>query len=426
MQVKRELPSDTELILTVSADTTDLTPLKEHVLRHLQAKVKVAGFREGKAPLPLVEKNTDPSVLQTEFLEEAVNHLYANVLQKQNIRAVDRPEVQITKFVPFSELEFTATVSIIGDVVLGDYKKIKKTKTKVSVTAKNVNEVLERLQQRAATRKAVERAAKKGDEIIIDFSGQDQKGQAIPGTDGQDYPLLLGSDSFIPGFEVNLIGTKPGQKKSFTLTFPKDYGASAMRNKKVTFTVTVKTVQELSEAKLDDAFAATVGPFKTIEELKIDIKKQITADHEQEATRLLENEIVSELVAKSKASVPKLLVDEQIELIIRDQQQNLVYRGQTFPEFLAQEGKTEDEFRASLRPQAEERVKAGILLSEVAEKEGLVVTPEELEIQLQLLKGQYQDPGMQAELSKPEAGRDIASRILTQKTLARLTELSTK
>lgn len=427
MQVHTESKSDTELELTVQAGPEDLQPLKEHVLKQLSSRVKVAGFREGKAPLSLIEKNVDQAVLQSEFVEEAVNHLYSAVIDKQGIRPVERPRVQVTKFIPFSELEFKAEVAVIGNIKLATYQKLKRTKPKVVLTAKDINEVVEALLRRAATRNEVDRAAKNGDEVVIDFTGADKAGKPINGADGKDYPLLLGSKSFIPGFEENLVGTKPGEQKSFTITFPKDYGVSALQNKPVTFAVEVKKVQELDIPKLDDAFAAKVSPFKTVTELKADIKKQLTEERQTEADRDFENQLVNDIVTKSTVTAPEVLISEQVEVLMRELQQNLLYRGQTFQEFLAQEGTTEEEYRQNvLRPQAELRVKAGLVLSEIAEKEGLTVTPEELEVRMQILKGQYKDPAMQAELDKPEARRDIASRILTEKTVEKLVSYATK
>lgn len=427
MRVHQENPSDTSLLLTVEALTEDLHPLKEHVLAQFRNKVKVPGFREGKAPLSLIEKQVDSNLLQSEFLEEAVNHLYSAVIDQQKIRPVSRPEVQVTKFVPFTELSFTAKVAVIGPIKLADYKHIKKSKPVVKITTKDITDVLTALQQRGAERQAVTRASKNGDELVIDFAGKDQAGQVISGADGKDYPLILGSNTFIPGFEKHLIGLRPNQQTKFTITFPKDYGVKALQSKKVTFEVSVKQVQELKSSKPDDAFAAKVSPFKSLAELKADIRKQLTQEKQQEALSNLQNEIISEIVKKSKLAIPEVLVDEQIQILLQQEQQNMTYRGQTFAEFLKQAGQTEEQYRQEvLRPQAEERVKAGLVLSEIAEQEKLTVTPEELEVQLQILKGQYQDPQMQAELAKPEARRDIASRILTQKTVDRLVELATK
>jgi trigger factor len=231
---------------------------------------------------------------------------------------------------------------------------------------------------------------------------------------------MLGSDSFIPGFEDNLIGVKAGEEKTFTLAFPKDYGVKALQSRKVTFKVTVTKVNELAKPKIDDAFAAKVGPFKSLAELKADIKKQVTIERGTESERAYENELIEKIVEQSKVPLPQSIVGEEIERLETEERQNLVYRGQTWQEHLAEEGVTETEHREQKRPQAENRVKAGLVLSEIAEREKITVTPEELEIRIQLLKGQYQDKQMQIELDEPENRRDILSRMVTEKTIDKL------
>lgn len=272
MQITRTDITPTKAKLVVTADETDLLKLKNHTLEHFRNRLKLPGFRQGKAPLNVVEKNADQTQLQAEFLDEAVNHLYQMAAEKEKLKPLGNPQVSLRKFVPFSELEFECEVDVLGKVTLGNYKAIKKSKPSVSVTAKDVNEVIDSLKVRSAEKKDVDRAAKKNDQVILDFKGTDAKGEAIKGADGKDYPLLLGSDTFIPGFEDNLIGLKPGEEKSFTLTFPKDYGVKALANKKVTFAVcsftsvprkimrSFKSREYISNARsIRPSFSITVG-----------------------------------------------------------------------------------------------------------------------------------------------------------------------
>ncbi len=422
MQVTTEKLGPTTHKLTLVADQQLLDNAKAKVLEHLaRGHVKVQGFRQGKVPKELVEKNVDQNLLQSEFLEQAVNQLYGQAVDEQRLRPVEQPKINITKFVPFTTLEVTAEVEAVGDIKLPDYKRIKLAKPAASVTPKDVDDVMKNLRQRAAAKQEVKREAKAGDEVVIDFTGVDAKTkEPVAGADGKDYPLLLGSNTFIPGFEDNVVGMKPGEAKEFDITFPKDYGVKPLQNHKVTFTVTVGKVQTVTEPKLDDAFAATVGPFKTLAELKADVKKQLQNDKLQEAERRYENELLQKIAEKSDVAIPKALVDEEIERIEDQERQNVVYRGQTWQEHLDQEGLTAEAHKEKNRPQAELRVKGGLILSEISLAEGIQVTPEELEMRLQLLKGQYQDAAMQAELDKPENVRDIASRILTEKTLDKL------
>lgn len=427
MQVKSTFESKTQAVVTIIPSPDELKAIKDHTLAHFQAKAKLPGFRVGKAPLEIVEKNVDQNALQTEFLEEAVNQLYMQAIDSEKLRPVSNPEINIKKFVPFTMLEIEAKVPVIGELKLADYKKLQKKRPEIKVTADDVAEMVKTLQQRMAEKKEVKRAAKNGDELSIDFRGTDAKGQPVNGADGKDYPLLLGSGTFIPGFEDNLIGLSAGQSKKFTLTFPKDYGVAALANKKVIFEVKVLKVLELVPPKADDEFAAKAGPFKTLQELKDDIKKQLTVERERQAGLNYESELVRELTLKSNIEAPDVLVEGQVERMVTELKQNLVYRGQTYEEYLASEGKTDEQYRKEiLWPQAEERVKGSLVLLEVAEMEKLEVTPEELEIRMQTLKSQYQDAAMQAELDKPETRREIAMRMLSEKTVAQLAQYASR
>lgn len=426
MQIKREQLNPTTVKLTITADQALMDEVKQLVLKRMARQMKLPGFRPGKAPLPIVERNADGSMLQTEFLDEALNRLYGAALEQEKLRPVAQPQVGVQKFVPFTDLEMTAEVEVVGDVKLPDYKKFRLAKKPVSVTEKDIDEVIETLRTRAAEKKDVERAAKDGDEVTIDFKGSDEKTkEPVKGADGQGYPLVLGSDTFIPGFETNIVGMKAGETKSFTITFPKDYGVKALQSRKVTFEVTVSKVQELVKPKVDDAFAAKVGPFKTEKDLRTDIKQQLEAEKQTEANRDFDNELLDMLADKTTVALPKTLVDEEIDRTIGQVKQNLAYRGQTWQEYLEERSQTEAEYRDEARVGAERRVKAGLALSDVAEQEGITVTPEEFQLRMQLLKGQYQDKMMQAELEKPENARSILSGMLTEKTVAKLTEYAT-
>ncbi len=427
MQVKRTNLSDTKFKLSIVPTATEIDSVKQATLKHLGTKhVKLSGFRAGKAPLNLIEKNVDPNLLQSEFLEEAVNRFSLKAIQEENIRPIAQPKVTLQKFVPFTQLEFDIEIEAIGDIKLASLKVPGLKKETVKVEAKEVNEVLASLQQRMAERQASDQPAKEGDETVIDFKGTDSKGEPVNGAEGFDYPLILGSNAFIPGFEPQLVGMKAGESKKFDVTFPKDYGVAALKSKKVTFEVKVRKVNKLTEPKLDDTFAAKAGPFKTLANLKADIKKQLSIERQQQADRDYENNLIKEIASKSKISVPDQLIEDQVMHSEEQERQNLAYRGQTWQEHLKEEGVTEEEHRKRNRPEAELAVKAGLVLSAIAEQEGIKVTPEEVDIRIQLLKGQYQDPTMQAELDKDENKQEIANRILTEKTIAKVVEINKK
>jgi trigger factor len=425
MRVTREDKSPTKVVLKVEADANDLEPIRKHVLSHFK-DVKVPGFRVGKAPASMIEQSVNQQRLLDEFMEHALNELYRRAVDMENLRPIATDNVQLKKFVPYTQLEFEAETVVIGPIKLPNYKTIKVTKKSAEVTAGDINDVIKSLQRRLAERQTVERPAKEGDELIIDFKGVDETKKPVSGAEGKDYPLVLGSKTFIPGFEENLVGAEPGSSKEFEVTFPKDYGVAALQSKKVTFSVDVKSISELQEPKADDSMAANAGPFKSLSELKADIKKQLKGEKEAQAKTDQQNSLMAKIAEKTQIEVPQKLIQDEILRMEEQEKQNLAYRGQTWQEHLEAEGVTEEEHRERNYPEALQRVKIGLILSEVAEKEGLTVTPEELELRLQLLRGQYQDPQMQAELNKPENIRDVEARLLTEKTLDKLTSYASK
>ena len=428
MQVKKTSLGDTKVKLTVVPNLGELTAIKDQVLLHFSKnQTNIPGFRAGKAPLRVIEKHVDPQLLQTEFLDSALNQLYVTAVELEKLRPIDQPTVTIQKFVPFSTLEFEIEVETVGEIKLAEYKKIKLAKNDVSVSVSEVNEVLKSLRQRAAKKVDVNRKAKAGDEVTIDFSGKDAKtGDPINGADGKDYPLILGSDSFIPGFEAEVIGMETGKEKEFTLTFPKDYSVSTLQNRKVTFKVKISKVKELSEPELNDEFAKMVSPLPTLKALKADIKEQLLSEKKGKEDRNYENQLLATITENSQVTIPKKLVDNQIEKSETEEKQNLAYRGQTWQEHLKEEGVSEEEHRERNRPVAEQTVKASLVLSEIAEAENISVNSEEIDLRIKLLKGQYQDSHMQAELDKNENRQAIASQLLTEKTFEVLVKSASK
>lgn len=419
MQITKKQLNPTTVQLTITAGTDELVPAKQAVLTELAKEVKLAGFRKGHAPAAMVEKVVDQQLLQNKVIDHVVNDLYTAGLEQEKLRPVAQPEVSLTKFVPFTTLEMNMAVEVVGEVKLPDYKKFKVEKKVAAVTDAEIEAVVDDLLARSATKNEVNRAAAEGDEVTIDFAGVDAKSQEeIEGAKGEDYPLVLGSNTFIPGFEPELLGLKAGDAKTFDVTFPKDYGAAQLQNKKVTFTVTVKLVKERVLPKLDAAFAASVGPFKSVAELRTDIRKQMGTEKEREAQAKLESDVLEQLGQKAQIAMPDSLVEQEIDRMDEEEKRNLMYRGQTWQEHLKAEGKTEEQHRESHREQAALRVKTGIALGEVAEKEGVRVSQEEFDARLSELKKQYTDQQMLAELEKPENQRDILSRMLTEKTIA--------
>lgn len=425
MTFTRKNTSDTEVALTVALDTADLTAVETKTLGRLAKKLKIAGFRPGKVPPAVAKKNLEGNALAAEVAEDAINHFMIKVLEDEKLQPLDRPQIDIVKHVPGQALEFTATVPIVPAITLGDYKKLKAKKTVAKVTDEEIKEVIERMQRGMAEKKPVERAAKDGDEVTIDFTGT-KDGQEVPGASGKDYPLSLGSNTFIPGFEEGLIGKKTGETFDLPLTFPKDYHHKPLAGKKVIFTIIVKEVKEIDSPKLDDNFAAKAGPFKTVAELQADVARELKQQKEREANDKLKDALIEQLVASSKVPLAEVLVADQVASLERDFTQNLMYRGMTLPQYLEEQNLTKDEWREKeLREQAIRRVQVGLVLAELSKAENIEVTTDELNARLSEMLQQYgNDPKIREQLDTPEVRRDLANRLITEKTVDQLVALN--
>jgi len=420
--------SDTKVELTITLEPKELADAEQVALVKLSHDVKVPGFRKGKVPVGVAAKNVDPQLLQEQTLDNAVSKAVASAFIDEKIQALDRPAVEIKKFVPGEILEFTAETEILPKITLGNYKKLKVTPEKVTVTAKEVEDVIDRMRTGMGEKKAVEREAKNGDETIIDFIGK-KDDVAFDGGTGTDYSLTLGSNSFIPGFESAIVGHKPGETFDIDLKFPDDYHVADLKGAPVVFTTTLKSIQEVVPAVIDDAFAAKNGPFKTVAEMKADIKRELTEQKEREAGEKLKDNLVGQLVEISTIPTPQVLLDDQAKSIEQDFERNLMYQGLTLDQYLeTQKFKDKDDWiEKEVKPTAEKRVKAGLVLAELSKVEKIEATTDELKDHIDLYKKQYaNNPEALKQFDEPEVQRDIANRLLTEKTVDRLVALNTK
>lgn len=418
--------SDTKVQLTISVNATELADAEKVATVKLSKDAKVPGFRKGKVPASVAAKHLDPQALQQQLLDDAISKAVAEAFLAEKIQALDRPMVDIVKYVPNDLLEFTAEVDVLPKVTVGDYKKLGKKIEKVTVSADEVNDTLERMRTGFAEKKEVDRAAKMDDETVIDFIGK-KDDVAFDGGTGSDYTLKLGSGQFIPGFEEGVVGHKAGETFDIPLTFPKDYHAKELAGKKVVFTTTLKKVTELELPALDDEFAKKAGEFKTIAELRADVEHEILAQKERQANDTFKDTLIDALIEKSTVPVPEVLVADQMRSIEQDFAQNLMYRGLNLEAYLQANGiKDEEEWREKeVRPAALKRVQAGLVLAEVTKAESIDATDAEIDEHVEVHKRQYaNNPEVLKQFETPEVRRDIANHYITEKTLARIVELN--
>ena len=420
--------SDTRVEVTITLNEKELATAEKVAITKLAKEMSVKGFRKGKVPFDVALKNADPVKLQDEILNNSISKAVAEVFVKDDIQALERPQVEVKKFVPGEMLEFTAESDILPKIKMGDYKKLNTTIKPEKVVQKDIDEVLERIKKAFTEKKAVKRAAKKADTVNIDFTGK-KDGVAFDGGTAEGFDLELGSGSFIPGFEEAIIGHKTGEEFDVDLSFPKDYHAKDLAGEKVVFTVKINSVNEASEPELNDEIAKKAGPFNNLNELKADITEQITKQKEQEASEKQKDDLVQQLVEKSEIPMPGVMIEDQKRAIEQDFIQNLAYQGLTLDSYLeVNKFKNKDEWMVKeVTPVAEKRVKSGLVLAELSKEFKVKVTPEELTNQINMFKMQYQNnPQVTAQFENPAVIQDIENRLATEKTVNRLMEINAK
>ncbi|MBQ9403087.1 trigger factor [Candidatus Saccharibacteria bacterium] len=409
--------SDTRVEIKVTLDKKELADAKKKAIERLSKEVKIPGFRKGKVPADMAEKHLNPNDVSQVALDIAVRTAVpqAFISNKQNPLVI--PEVSVNKYVPDESAEFTATADILPDVKLGDFKKLGVKKPDAKVAEKDIKDVLDNIASAYAEKKVVKRAAKLGDEVIIDFTGK-KDGKPFDGGSAHDYKLALGSKSFIPGFEEGIVGHSVGDKFDLDLTFPKDYHAENLAGKKVVFEVLLKQISEVVKPKLDDELAKKCGPFKTIDDLKADIKKNLSAQNEHKVAEKYKDDLVEALVKKSKVSAPEILISDQMRFIKDDISRNAAAQGLKFEDFLKQVGKTEEEWEKEARKVAEARVKASLVLQILARDQKITVADDDVSAKIAELRDVYKkSPEALKNLKDPRVRQDVKNRMTIEKTL---------
>ena len=417
MKITTKQLSDTKLEITVKLDASDLKTARKKAVARLAKETKVPGFRKGKAPADIAETHMSANDINGHALDIAVRTSVPKAFKEAAKDPVMIPEINVTKFVPDEEVEYVATADILPEIKLGDYKKLKVKKPEAKVAEKDITEIIDNIRSAYAEKKAVKRAAKMGDEVIIDFEGS-KDGVKFDGGSAKGHHLTLGSKSFIPGFEEGVVGHEPGDRFDLELTFPKDYHNSDLAGAKTNFNVLLSQVNEVVKPELDDELAKKCGPFKTVKELKDDIKKNLAAQNEQRAMDKFKDDLVLELVKNSKVSAPEVMIKDQLRFIKDDINRNAAAHGMAFEDYLRQAGQTEEEWEKEARKIAETRVKSSLCLQVLARDQKIEATDDEVTAKIAELKDVYQkSPEAVKQLDDPNVRQDIKNRLTIEKTL---------
>ena len=409
--------SDTRIEINVTLDSKDLAPAREFAIERLAKEVKVEGFRKGKVPTKIAAKFIPENDINAEAADHAVRITVIKAFTDNEKSPLAIPQVNITKYVPGEILEYSATADILPEVKLGDYKNLGVKKETVTVKESDVKDILNNIAGSFAEKKVVKRAAKLTDEVIIDFVGK-KDGVAFAGGSAKDHHLVLGSKTFIPGFEDGVVGHEPGDKFNLDLTFPKDYGNQDLAGAKTTFEVLLKQVNEVTPAKIDDEMAKQCGPFKTLAELKADIKKNIEAQNAHRLEEKYKDDLIAAFVKKSKIAAPEILIDDQLRMIKDDIARNAASHGLSFEDYLKQAGETAESWEKEAHKIAEDRVKASLALQVLARDNKITVSDDLVDAKIAELREIYKkSPEALKNLKDPNVKMDIRNRMVIEKTI---------
>lgn len=357
---------------------------------YLKTKNKffVDGFRKGKAPRKLIELKYGEEV----FYEEAINYLFANAYPKAveelNLEPVDRPSIDFDSIERGKNFTMAVSVTVKPEVSLGDYKGVKINKFEYNITDEDVQKELETMQQRNSRLVAADRAARNGDTVLIDYAGFVGDEQFDGGTAEKQY-LELGSGTFIPGFEEQLIGGKSGDEIDVKVTFPELYHAENLAGKEAVFKVKIHEVKEKEMPEINDEFAKDVSEFDTLEELKSDIKAKLEKTAQSKADFERKNAVLEGLYDICEVDIPEVMIEEQIDDMMVEFEMQLRYQGIKIEDYFKYLGKEISDFREELKDDAFKKVKTRLIVEAVAEKEGIEVSEDEIEAELSRLAEQY-------------------------------------
>ena len=379
-----------------------------------RGKINVPGFRPGKAPRKMIEKLYGAEVFYSDAVDIALPEAYSDAVSSSALDAIGYPEIELVGDVTKDGFTFKATVPVYPEVKLGKYKGVSAPKDEVKVSAEDVKERLGEMQQRNARLISVDRKAKKGDIAVIDFEGFDN-GVAFDGGKGENYELEIGSGSFVPGFEDQVIGMKAGEEKDLDITFPEDY-TPELAGKPVVFHVKVNEIKAKEMPALDDEFAKDVSEFDTLKELKEDIKKKIAEERENAVRIAFENALLEKVASEIEADIPDVLIEEQCRRFLEEFKSRLAQQGIPYEQYAKMTNMDEAKFLADGREPAERQVRMDLAIAQIIKEEGFEVTAEEIEEEYKKLAERY---GMEVDMVKKYLDeQSVRNQILNEKAVA--------
>ena len=342
-------------------------------------KFNIPGFRKGKAPQAMIEKMYGVGVFYEDAVDEAINASYPDAAKESGLEIVSRPEISIEQVEKGKSFIYVATVATKPEVTLGEYKGIEVEKAKPEVTDADVEAELKKVQEQNSRLVSVEdRGVEDGDQTVIDFEGF-VDGKGFEGGKAEDYPLTIGSHSFIDTFEEQLIGKKIGEECEVNVTFPTEYHAADLAGKPATFKVTVKEIKVKELPELNDEFASEVSEFDTLDEYKKDVEKKLVEKKEIEANSKNEDAVVAKVVENATMEIPDKMIDAQAENMVQDMARRMQSQGLSLDMYLKYTGMTVEQMKEQARPDAEKRIRTRLVLEAVAKAENIQISDEKVD-----------------------------------------------
>lgn len=402
MSAKWEKQEGNVGVLTVEVPAEEVNGALDKAFKKVVKEINVPGFRKGKMPRQMFEKRFGVESLYQDALDFILPDAYANAVEEAGINPVDRPEIDIEKLEKNEPLVFTAKVTVKPEVELGEYKGLEVSKEDTNVTDEEIEEQLKESQERMAELTVKEDGqVENGDTAVIDFEGF-VDGEAFEGGAGNDYSLEIGSNSFIPGFEEQLVGAKTGEQKDVEVTFPEEYHAEELAGKSATFKVTVNEVKAKELPELNDEFAKELDEeVEGLDALRTKMKENLKAEKENASETQMRDQLVQKAAENATVEIPQAMIDSEIDRMMQDFEQRLSQQGMNKELYFQFSGQDEDALREQMKADAETRVRVSLTLEAIAKAENMEVTSEDIDKELEKMAGQF---NMDAEQIKTALG----------------------
>ena len=388
--------------LTIEVPAAEFDKAIKTVYNKQKGHFNVPGFRKGKVPYNMVEKMYGAAIFYEEAANELIPGAYAKAYEECGLDIVSQPEIDVVQIEKGKDFIFTAEVAVKPEVTLGEYKGLEVEKTSTRVTQKEVDARIQEEAEKNARTIVVERPVQDGDEVVLDFEGF-VDGEAFEGGKGENYPLTIGSGSFIPGFEEQLIGVEAEKEVEVNVTFPEEYHAENLAGKEAVFKCTVHEIKAKELPEIDDEFAAEVSEFDTLEEYKADVKAKIKEEKNAEAKSKKEDQAVEKAIENASMEIPEAMINTQAQQIVDDFARRIQSQGLTFDQYLQFTGMTVEKLLEDAKPQAKKRIETRLVLEAVAKAENIEISDEKFDEELAKMAESY---GMEVDKLKEFMGEE--------------------